>query len=164
MERKKVGATHKKRTTKKPAVRRHKRRISGANDMGGMALTAGGLIAGSVAARELNTIVSKMVTLSPIMSGIMQMAAGFILPKFIKGPFFDNMGKGMIANGGMVTIVSTGIISGTNDRMAYRLNGTSNLRVVSGTPNLKVITGPQTRISNQVVPRQKARTFRTMVP
>lgn len=141
----KVGATHKRKTH-----RSRRRRVSGVNDMSGMMQKAGGLVVGSVAARELNALAVKFFpTLSPIMSGLLQMGAGFVLPKFIKGAFFQNVADGMIANGGMVTIVSTGIISGTSDTMTYRINGTSNLKVIGrGTSNMPVINGPTTRISN----------------
>jgi hypothetical protein len=115
-----------------------------------MVQKAGGLVVGAVAARELNTLAVKFFpTLTPMISGILQMGVGFMLPKFVKGAFFANMADGMIANGGMVTIVSTGIISGTSDTMTYRINGTSNLKVIGrGTDNLRVVNGPTTRISN----------------
>lgn len=154
----KIGGTRKK--AKKAPVKTHhrKRRISGTHDMGGMIQKAGGLVVGSVAGRELNTIAVKMFpTLSPLVSGVIQMAVGYMLPKFVKGAFFDAMGSGMIANGGMVAIVATGVISGPNDRIAYRINGTSNLKVINGTAHLPVVngvaqqyqvSGPTTRISS----------------
>jgi|SRR5579859_1355229 len=152
----KVGATHRK------THHRRRRRVSGAHDMGGMVQKAGGLVVGAVAARELNTLAVKFFpTLTPMMSGLIQMAAGFVLPKMVKGAFMANVGDGMIANGGMVTIVSTGLISGVNDTMTYRINGTSNLKVIGrGTANMPVINGPTTRISNNptnAVPAVKTR-------
>lgn len=151
----KVGAA-KKRT------HRRRRGIRGANDISGMLQKAGGLVVGAVAARELNTLAVKFFpTLSPMISGIIQMGAGFVLPKFVKGAFFQNMADGMIANGGMVTIVSTGIISGAGDTMTYRINGTSNLKVIGrGTSNMQVINGPNYRVSNpsaQAAPRVNMR-------
>lgn len=145
----KVGAKH--RTT-----RRRRRRISGTGDIMGMVEKAGGLVLGAVAARELNTIVSGMFTppnsLSPAMSGLGQMVIGLFLPKFIKGSFVQAVGDGMVANGGMVLAVSAKVINGPSDRIAYRVNGTTNLRVVNGTTNLKVIgnavNGFETRISS----------------
>lgn len=157
--RRKTGGTRKKASTKTPARKHHrKRRISGVNDIGGMLQKAGGLVIGAVGGRELNTIAVKMFpSLTPLMSGIMQMAVGYALPKFVKGAFIEHMGSGMIANGGMVAIVATGVISGSNDRIAYRINGTSNLKVINGTSHLPVVngvgqnyqvSGPTTRVSN----------------
>lgn len=149
----KIGATKKRRKAaparRKTSRRRH--RISGVGDMGGMLSKAGGLVVGACVARELNTLLVKMfpsIGSSPVMSGALQIAAGFVLPKFVKGAFVANMGDGMIANGGMVVVVSTGVISGISDRGAYRINGTSNLKVINGTNKLPVVNGPTTRISN----------------
>jgi hypothetical protein len=133
----------KRRTTKAKTTHRRRRRVSGTKtDIMGMAEQAGGLILGSVGARELNTIAIKMFpTLTPTMSGLAQMAIGFVLPKMVKGAFFQAVGNGMVANGGMVLVVSTGIINGPNDRLAYRINGTSNLKVIGKTGNLHVVAG-----------------------
>lgn len=186
--RRKVGSTKRKvsgarKTHHRRATTRRRRRVSGIGNMSGMLTKAGGLILGAVAARELNTLVVKFApSFSPLMSGVVQMGVGFILPKFIKGPFFQDIGDGMIANGGMVTIVSTGLISGVNDRMAYKINGTANHRVVNGTagmpvvsgiqgpayaaiaggtPNYSVVNGPQTRTSNNPIPGTVNRVFNT---
>lgn len=150
MERKVTGRkkTGKKKAT--PARRKPRRRISGANDFGGMAQKAGGLVLGAVAARELNTLLSKFfpsLATSPMISGALQMGVGFVLPKFIKGAFFQNLGDGMIANGGMVLIVSTGVISGVNS-MTYRINGTPYLQTVNGTSRLNTVNGTN-RIGNE---------------
>jgi hypothetical protein len=158
-----VGGTRRKKAAvgghRKHTTRRRRRRISGIGDMGGMAERAGGLILGSVAARELNTLGVKMFpSLTPTMSAIMQMGIGLALPKFAKGAFMQNIGDGMIANGGMVLIVSTGLISGINDRMAYRVNGVSNMKVINGTNRLPVVSGSTTRIS--AVPTNASRSPR----
>lgn len=151
----KVGATHKKKS-KKPVVRRRRRRVSGAHDMSGMVMKAGGLVVGSVAGRELNTLLVKFfpsLATSPMLSGAMQMAVGYFLPKFVKGSFVAAVGDGMIANGGMVIIVSTGIINGVGDVASYRIGeaGTSYLKAVGGTSNLKVINGMSNRVGNRPV-------------
>jgi hypothetical protein len=111
-----------------------------------MAMTAGGLIAGSVAARELNTVIVKQFpSFSALVSGLVQMGLGFIIPMFVKNnKFVRDMGYGMIANGGMVTIVSTGLISGQK-RLSYRVNGPLNLDAVNGTSALRVVSGINTR-------------------
>lgn len=175
--RRKVGSTKKRvsgaRKTTVGKRTRRRRRVSGANDISGMLTKAGGLIVGAVAARELNTLVVKFLpSFSPLMSGAVQVGVGLLGPKFVKGAFFADVFDGMIANGGMVLVVSTGLISGPNDRMVYRINGTSNHQVVNGTGYMptvsgikgpayaavaggtagySVVTGPQTRISNNPI-------------
>lgn len=141
--------------TKKKVTHRRKRRVSGVGNVSGMLQKAGGLVVGAVAGRELNTLGVKLLTattFTPMISGIAQMAAGYFLPKFVKGAFVQAMGDGMIANGGMVLIVSTGMITGTNDRMAYRINGLSNLKAVgnavNGLSTLKAVGNAGTRIQN----------------
>lgn len=145
----KIGS-HKRRSTKsKPTGRRthRRRRISGTKDIMGAVTEAAGLGVGAVAGRELNTIMVKFMPSfanNPLISGALQVAAGYILPKVVKGqPFVANIGKGMMANGVMVMVVSTGIISGTRDKVSYRLpglNGTRHLPVVNGT-YLPVVNG-----------------------
>jgi hypothetical protein len=155
----KTGGTRKKAHHRVSGVKhkthRRRRRVSGMGDISGMAEKAGGLVIGAVAARELNTLASKFVTLSPLMSGVLQMAVGLALPKFVKGAFFQNMGDGMIANGGMVAIVATGVITGNGGGRygAYQISGTANLPVINGTANLPVINGSPTRIANSFAPQ-----------
>lgn len=177
--RRKVGGTKKRRVsgavgTHRRKTTRRRRRVSGANDIQGMATKVGGLVLGAVAARELNTLVVKFLpSFSPLMSGAVQVLVGVMLPKFVKSPFIADVADGMIANGGMVLVVSTGLISGPNDRMAYRINGTANHNVVAGTGYMptvngikgpayatvaggtaayNTVTGPQTRINNNPIP------------
>lgn len=176
--RRKVGSTKRRRVsgavgTHRRKTTRRRRRVSGATDIQGMLMKTGGLIVGAVAARELNTLVVRFApSFSPLMSGAVQVAVGLLGPKFVKGAFMADVFDGMIANGGMVVVVSTGLINGPNDKMAYRINGTPNLSVVNGTgymptvsgikgpayatvaggtPNLSVVAGPQTRISNNPI-------------
>lgn len=153
----KVGATRKRRKAapRRKTTHRRRRRVSGAGDMMGMVEKAGGLILGGVAARELNTLAVKFfpsLGSSPMLSGAIQVLIGYFLPKFVKGPFFAYVGDGMIATGGMVLIVSTGLISGLGaigDIASYRIGGTPYLRAVggiNGTGNLKAVGS--TRIQN----------------
>lgn len=147
---------------RKPAPRRRRRRVSGANDIGGALMKVGGLGAGAIAARELNTILVKFMPslgTSPMLSAGLQIAFGYFLPKFAKGAFFANMGDGAIANGVMVFVVSTGVISGADNVSSYRIGsaGTSYLRAVNGTGNLKVINGENNRVGNN--PPSTKRTF-----
>jgi len=167
MERKRIGrkSPSRSRVGAKSKRRTHRRRrgIHGANDISGMLQKAGGLVVGAVAARELNTLAVKFFpTLSPMVSGLLQMGAGYFLPKVVKGAFFANVGDGMIANGGMVVVVSTGVITGSPDTMTYQISGTSNLKVVNGgSPYINVLNGPTTRVSNNPTnaPRTAVRNF-----
>jgi len=146
-------------------TRRRRRSIGAGSDIGGIATKVGGLVVGASAARELNTLLVKFfpsLANSPMISGLIQIGAGLVLPKFVKGNFVSFVADGMIANGGMVAIVSTGVIKGVN-KMSYQINGTANLPVVNGTANLKVINGAQTRISSIPVPMAKVQTFATHV-
>lgn len=157
---KKVGSTRKKTAT--PRRRKSHRRMSGAKDIGGMAMNALALGLGAIGGRELNTIIVKQFpSFSPLMSGLAQAAIGFILPKFVKSPFVTFLGYGLVSNGIMVSAVSLGVIQGIGmitDRMAYNipLNGTSRVNVIAGTRMagtnaLNTVTGPQSRVSNNVV-------------
>lgn len=142
----------------KTAPRRKKRRVSGAGDLMGMVMKAGGLILGAVGARQLNAIAVKFFpSLDAKLSGAIQILAGYMLPKYVKGPFFANFGDGMIANGGMVLIVNVipalaGVMNGTlgavgGDTMTYRIGGTSYMKSVGGTDRLRVVAGTN-RIGN----------------
>lgn len=150
MARRKIGAVKRKRKApvkRATTTRRRRRRISGIGkiDIGGIAMKAAGLGAGAIAARELNTIaVKQFPTITPMISGLIQVGAGVVLPMLVKGnKFVSDMGDGMIANGIMVEAVNMGIISGTdgNSTMSYRINGTGNLKTISGRGNLKTIAG-----------------------
>jgi hypothetical protein len=161
---KKIGATRKRAKShakRKPTRSRSRRRVSGIGkiDIGGIAMKAAGLGAGAIAARELNTIGAKSLPSvfgNPMISGFIQIAAGVLLPIFVKGnKFVADMGDGMIANGIMVEAVTLGVISGVGDdspTRQYKINGftgsgSTGLRVIAGTGNLKTIAAvPRTRV------------------
>jgi hypothetical protein len=155
--RRNVGGTRKKAkkisgVKRRKSPRGRRRRISGTNDMMPMIEKGAGLVLGACLARELNTLAANFVTLSPMVSGFMQMGIGFVMPKLIKGPWGEYIGDGMVANGGMVVVVSTNVISGANDRVgAYQVNGTSNLPVINGTSNLPVISGNRIMNTNRQI-------------
>ncbi len=135
---------------KHKTTHRRRRRVSGMGDIGGMVEQAGGIVLGTIAGREMATLLGNMIPslmANPLMVGLAQVAGGMYLIKSGKGSFMANLGMGLVANGGVTAVVSTGIISGTGDRMAYQINGTSNLPVLNGTSNLPVVNGA-TRIRN----------------
>lgn len=176
MAMRKVGSTRKK--TAKKTTHRRKRRVSGVGDIKGAAMTALALGAGALAARKLNEIaVGMSASVTPLLSGIGQVVVGYGLGKFVKGPFMDNFGKGMMANGVMVVgvdLLPASIISGVTNTLGYnisRMNGTGNIPMVSGirkriagTGNIPAISGPQSRISAQLVPAPAQGIGRASVP
>lgn len=142
------GTRKKRRTVKRKPTTRRRRRISGIGklDIQGLAMKVAGLGVGAIAARELNTIaVKQFPSLTPMVSGFIQIAVGVFLPIMVKGnKFVSDIGDGMIANGVMVEAVNLGIISGmpgNPSRMSYRINGSGNLRAVAGTGNMRAIAG-----------------------
>jgi len=101
-----------------------------------------------------NTILVKQFpTLTPMVSGLIQIAAGVAVPMFVKAPWMGYVGSGLIGNGVMVEAVNLGLLSGgigaTPRTMTYRVNGTSNLsavgrtgrRKIGGTSNLSTVGG-----------------------
>jgi hypothetical protein len=145
---------------KKTTRRRVNRRISGiSGGVGGAAMKVVGLGVGAIAARELNTVAVKMLpSLSPMMSGILQVGAGYILPMLVKGnKFVGDMGDGMMANGVMVVAVSTGVISGTNspNSVSYRIGAMNggNIRTIAGFNggNIRTIAGTSMARPQRVV-------------
>lgn len=146
--------TKKKSTARKAPAKaapyKKRRRISGTGfNIQGMAMKIVALGAGSVGARALNAILVKMKpNLSPTMSGVIQIAAGVLLPYVIKGnKFIADMSDGAIANGVMVTAVSLGVISGTGigavgrGTMRYRVNGYPGFNAMAGYPDFKIVSG-----------------------
>lgn len=151
--RRNLSAVSGKRKRKSPArktTHRRRRRISGIGslDIKGIGMKIAGLGVGSIGARELNTILVKRVpSISPAISGAIQIVIGVVLPKLAGGSkFIADVGDGMIANGVMVGAVALGVISGMNNgsRMSYRVSGgPNNMRAIAGTMSdgLRTIAG-----------------------
>lgn len=142
------GGTRRKHATKrKPTTHRRRRRIGAAGNMGGLINIVGGLGVGGIAGRELAILGGKLlpsVFNNQMLDGAIQTIVGYFLPKFVKGQFMQFVGYGMIASGVQTIAVGTGIINGPGSVMAYRIGGTSNLKVVgrvNGTSNLRVVGG-----------------------
>lgn len=124
----KIGAKRRRKAApKRRTTHRRRRRISGlsGSDLSGIAMKVLGVGTGAIAARELNTIAVKQFPgLSPLLSGVGQVVAGIVLPMVVKNnKFVADMGDGMAANGVMVIAVSTGVISGANNTVSYRISG-----------------------------------------
>lgn len=138
--RRSVGRKHKASTKKSPTTRR-RRRVSGVFGKGDM-MTALGLIAGGIAAREASNIVSKMfpgTSLTTIAVG--QIGVGFLAPHFIKNSFVKSMGDGMKVIGGTQLAVGFGIISGVPQTMPLRIAGKGAMKVINGKGDLSAVNG-----------------------
>lgn len=148
-----IGRKRRSPAKRKTSTRRRRRGISGIGsiDIGGLATKIAGLGAGSIAARELNSVLIKeFPTLTPLVSALIQVGGGVILPMLVKNNrWVADMGDGMIANGVMVAAVNVGIISGTNpSMMSYRIGNANGgrLNVIAGGQQLRAIAGaPRTR-------------------
>lgn len=154
--RRSVGRKRKASTKKSPTTRR-RRRVSGVFGKGDM-MTALGLIAGGIAAREASNIVVKMfpgTSLTTIAVG--QIAVGFLAPTFIKNSFVKSMGDGFKVMGGTQLAVGFGIISGVPQTMPLRIAGKGDMRAVAGKGDMHVVSGKGDM--NTVSGRKAARSF-----
>ena len=139
--RRKIGTSKRKRASVSGVKKTHRKRrrsISGISNIKGMVLSTASVIGGAILAREANALLIKPVfKVSDTISGVIQVAGGLALQHFVKGEVAKDIGLGMMANGGMVAIVSLskGALAGTN-RASYRINGapsTSGLNVLGST-------------------------------
>lgn len=158
-----VSGKRRKKAHHRP-VRRTKKRVSGIGsmDLKGIGMKVAGLGVGSIGARELNTILTKQFpSITPMISGFIQIAVGVFLPVMVKGSkFIADVGDGMIANGVMVEAVNLGLISGVSpgSRMSYRVSGgQNNMRAIAGTSadGLRTIAGSGNLNAVAGVPRRK---------
>lgn len=132
--------------------RRRRSKVGAAGDISGMFMKVGGLAAGAIIARELNVLLSQMSSsLNSTIAGGIQVGLGVMLPLVVKGnSFVSDIGDGMIANGGLQMVVSTGIMTGPPQKMTYRINGPGQLTAVAGTDQLSVVAGlNRPRLRNQ---------------
>ncbi len=148
--RRKIGSTHRRRKAapRRKTTTRRRRRISGIGkiDAGGLLMKAAALGAGAIAGRELKTLLIKILpSMSPMIVNVAGIGIGGILPMFVKNnKFVADMADGIMANGVMELVVSTGIIKGIgNDgsMMTYRINGSPRLRTIAGGGSLSAIAG-----------------------
>jgi predicted glycosyltransferase len=84
------------RRGKKRSTKRTTRRRSMGATASNFIMSAGGIIAGAVIAKQLN----KMLKFDAKILAAGKIVAGVMLPKFIKTPIVASIGQGMIAVGG----------------------------------------------------------------
>lgn len=136
-------ARRKKHTKKRHSRRKH----SGMGAIGGgvtsiLSIVAGAVIGKVVAKRLESTAGAKTLAVG-------QIAAGAILPRFIKNKFVAGIGTGMIVNGAMSGLQSFGVISAINgmvgaDEIAVEydtMSGTDELQAIAGYTDEGTMTG-----------------------
>jgi hypothetical protein len=122
-----------KRKTKKYSRRRRSMSGVGAtkNVTGILSMVAGAVIGKVIATKMQDKVNSK------ILAGG-QIAAGILLPRFVKGPIVAGIGTGMVINGAVTGLQSFGVISAINgfvgaDEVAYEyMSGTDELQTLAG--------------------------------
>lgn len=99
-----------RRKKAKKATSRRRRSMSGIGKVGSTATSALYVIAGAAAAGY----VSKMLpaTLNDKVKAAIPVAAGLILPRFIKSNLGQGLGAGMVAVGGLKLVQSFGVLNG----------------------------------------------------
>jgi hypothetical protein len=99
-----------RRKKAKKATSRRRRSMSGIGKVGSTATSALYVIAGAAAAGY----VSKMLpaTLNDKVKAAIPVAAGLILPRFIKSSLGQGLGAGMVAVGGLKLVQSFGVLNG----------------------------------------------------
>ena len=111
--------------------RSHRRKIGAAGTgMTGVLSIVAGAVIGRVIAKKFTTI-------NPTIMNGGQIAAGFILPRFVKNKFVAGIGTGMVVNGAVGLLQSTGVIGaigsiGETDEDTYQLSGSSTIQEIAG--------------------------------
>jgi len=132
---------------KKHSRKRHSRRRGSMGAIGGgmtnlLSIVAGAVI-GKVVAKKLESSVNPKI----LAGG--QIAAGVILPRFVKNKFVAGIGTGMIVNGAMSGLQQFGVISAINgmvgaDEIVYEydtMSGTDELQAIAGYTDEGTMTG-----------------------
>jgi len=144
-------ATKRRKTPAKRKTTR-RRRVSGIGklNISSLLMDVAGLAGGAIIARELSTVVLKQFPqTSHLMIGAGQIVAGAVLPMFLKSKLGNDLGNGMIAFGGQVLAVESGLIAGigmapgvpSNAVMSYSLSGANNIRSIAGSNNIRAVSG-----------------------
>lgn len=146
----------KKRATpaKRSSAPRRPRRISGTSDLMGNVISGLSVAGGVVGGRILNQVIVKQApTFSAFESGLVQFGGGLALAMFIKNPYIQKVGWGLMGQATAVELVAAGVISGIGaDRMSYRINRVNGINsrqaLISGSSQTRISGGGQTRIGS----------------
>ena len=104
---------------------------------------AGGVFVGRMATTKLAT------TVSPRISNLILIAAGLYVPKFLKSPIGDGLGKGLIAVGTLGELQAFGVVSG----IGAMAPGTAATSITSNQYNpakMRVVGAPRPSLNNAV--------------
>jgi hypothetical protein len=134
---------------KKKKSHHKRRRVGAATHMSNIAMKAGGIVAGAVAASFVNSAVKKSLATAPAFTGgAVAIAAGIALPMFVKNPFMEYVGDGLIAAGGLFVLNETVLsVPGISGLPVMPLpNGQSGFvrRTVAGAPMRRRVNGTTT--------------------
>lgn len=118
---------------RKSYKRRSSRRRMGAT--GGGLMSAASIVAGAVIGRVISKRLETKV--KPALLGGGQIAVGYFLPRFVKNKFVAGIGTGMVVNGAVSLLQSTGVIGaigaiGETDEDTYQLSGSDTIKEISG--------------------------------
>ena len=125
-------ARRKKRSTKRYGRRRRMSGVGATGNITGILSMVAGAVIGKVIATKMADKVN-----SKILAGG-QIAAGILLPKFVKNKFVAGIGTGMVINGAVSGLQSFGVISAINgvvgaDPIEYEyMSGTDELSTLAG--------------------------------
>lgn len=132
---------------RKKSRRTHTRRRRSMGAIGGGTTNILGIVAGAVIAKVLSNRFSNVN--SKILAGG-QIAAGILLPKFVKNKFMGSVGTGMVVNGAITGLQSFGVISAINgmvgaDEVEFEymdnVSGTDELQALAGYTDTGIMTG-----------------------
>lgn len=143
----------KRRHHKRKHTRRRRHSMSG---VGGDMTNVLAMVAGAIAGRMVQ---NKFGGSNPKIVAAGQIAAGILLPRFVKNKFVAGIGTGMVVNGGVTLANQLGVVSavsgmvGASDYSLDYVSGTDNLTAIAGvgitdqgimtgdTDNLSIVAG-----------------------
>ena len=140
----------KRRHHKKKHTRRRRHTMSG---VGGDMTNVLAMVAGAIAGRMLQ---NKFGGTNPKVVAAGQVAAGLILPRFVKNKFVAGIGTGMVVNGGVTLANQFGVVSavsgmvGADDYSVDYISGTDNLTAIAGgigVTDTGIMTGDTDRLN-----------------
>jgi len=134
---------------KKKASHRRRRKVGAIHPaIMQIATKAAGVVVGAVGASFVNSGIKKLIPKAPAFTGgALAAVAGIGVPYFVKGPFFEGVGNGMVAAGGLFVLNETFLsipgVSGLpmmpGKGFVNQTVGRSPMRRVNGLDNLKTV-------------------------
>ena len=119
---------------RKKARKSYRRRKIGAAK-GGTIMQTAAIVAGAVIGRVISKRLETKVKPALLNGG--QVAVGFFLPRFVSNKFVAGIGTGMMVNGAVGLLQSTGVIGaigaiGETDEDTYQLSGSDTINEIAG--------------------------------